>query len=346
MIPDYVDITKSVKESLNNLLSAESYSQIGVLCDEHTNKHCYPLIKDILPDHQVLEIQSGENHKNVDTCLEIWDQLTAKGFDRRSVLLNLGGGVIGDMGGFCAATYKRGIEFIQIPTTLLAQVDASIGGKLGIDFKGFKNHIGIFKLPARVIVDPSFLNTLPDRQIISGYAEVIKHGLIHSKNVFNNLISLDLSSNAWLETIMESIEIKAEIVQSDPFENGRRKLLNFGHTIGHAIETQFLENGSNELLHGEAVAIGMICETWLSTRRLDLPDRDLKAIQEYIIGIYGKVDLQDLNVDDFVVNLKQDKKNKNNKLLFTLLEEIGEGRYDISISPDEAIESLEYYGNL
>jgi len=346
MIPDYVDITESVEDSVKNLLSSGNYTQVGVLCDENTVKHCYPLVKDILPDHHIIEIQSGEDHKNAATCQQIWSQITSKRFDRKSLLINLGGGVIGDMGGFCAATYKRGIDFVQVPTTLLAQVDASIGGKLGIDFNGLKNHIGIFKLPVRVIVDPIFLNSLPDRHIQSGFAEVIKHGLIQDKNVFESLMNSDLSSLPSLETIKQSIKIKGEIVESDPVEKGRRKLLNFGHTIGHAIESQFLENGSNELLHGEAVAIGMICESWLSKRNLNLSDSDLREIQEFIIGIYGKIDLSDLNTDDFVVNLKQDKKNKDNKLLFTLLEEIGEGRYDISISPEEAIESLEYYSNL
>jgi len=346
MIPDYVDITESAKDSIDNLLLDKKYTQVAVLCDEHTLEHCYPLIKDTLKDHHVIEIPSGEDYKNLNTCQTIWNQITDKQFDRKSLLINLGGGVIGDMGGFCAATYKRGIDFVQVPTTLLAQVDASIGGKLGIDFNGFKNHIGVFKLPVRVIVDPVFLKTLPDRQVKSGYAEVIKHGLIHDNTVFKNLIKTDLSNTKWLETIKESIIIKGDIVEADPFEKGQRKLLNFGHTIGHAIETQFLEKHTNELLHGEAVAIGMICESWLSNRKLNLPTNQLEEIQKYLTGIYGKKDLYDLNIDDFVGNLKQDKKNKGNKILFSLLNEIGEARFDVSISPEEAIESLEYYRNM
>jgi 3-dehydroquinate synthase len=346
MIPEYVDITEAAKDSLEDLLLGDKYTQIAVLCDEHTLEHCYPLLKDVLRGHHVIEVPSGEDQKNLDTCHTIWNQITYKEFDRKSLLINLGGGVIGDMGGFCASTYKRGIDFVQVPTTLLAQVDASIGGKLGIDFNGYKNHIGVFNLPVRVVVDPVFLDTLPDRQIKSGYAEVIKHGLIHNKTAFNSLLNFDLSNTKWLETIKESIKIKGEIVESDPFEKAQRKLLNFGHTIGHAIETQFLEKHTTELLHGEAVAIGMICESWLSNRKLNLPTSQLEKIQKYLTGIYGKIDLDDLNIDEFVGNLKQDKKNKGNKILFSLLNEIGEARFDVSISPEEAIESLEYYRNM
>lgn len=347
MIPDYVFLTDSIAGSIKKVISSHGYSQIDILVDENTLAHCYPLIKKDLPDHNLIETKSGEEHKNLKTCEKIWSELTAHRFDRNSLLINLGGGVIGDMGGFCAATYKRGIDFIQVPTTLLSQVDASVGGKLGIDFQGFKNHLGVFKIPVMVLIDPIFLNTLSERQIKSGFAEVIKHGLINDRSVFEDLIKINVGKvENWRDIIKRSIEIKGEIVNSDPYEKGPRKLLNFGHTIGHAIESYFMEAQQHNLLHGEAIAIGMVCESWLSNKKLRLPQNELDQISSLLIKTYGKVDLSVMDIDKFQENLFQDKKNKGNNLLFTLLHDLGYGKFDIPVSSEESLESLEYYKGL
>ncbi len=241
-------------------LRERSYSQVFLLTDENTHRHCLPIFleKTGLPrEVNIAKIPAGERFKTLATCQQIWQQMLDAKLDRRALVVNLGGGVIGDMGGFCAATWKRGVDFAQIPTTLLAMTDAAIGGKLGIDFQGVKNTIGIFQNPAAVFVDPVFLKTLPDRELRSGFAEVIKHALIGGQLSE----SLQLSESSWLETLRASIAVKVRIVQEDPLEKGLRALLNFGHTIGHAVESYFLET-DEPLTHGEAVAIGMICESW------------------------------------------------------------------------------------
>lgn len=240
-----------------------AYSQLAVIADTETFQYCYPKISSYLPDHQVIVIPADERHKHLGTCQLVWQKLTEAAFDRKGLVLDLGGGVVGDLGGFCAATYKRGIDFIQLPTTLLSQVDASVGGKLGIDFQGFKNHIGVFTQPKAVWVYPGFLDTLPPSEIRSGFAEVIKHALIADAGAWKSLLAWDRLPQDWNSIIPHSIHIKDKVVEADPTEKGLRKILNFGHTIGHAVETYFLDKGDRRLLHGEAIALGMIAETWL-----------------------------------------------------------------------------------
>ena len=346
MIPEYVYFTTSGASTLESIIENGGYSKVGILCDENTRQYCLPKLNDYFEDLPILQIESGEINKNLNTCTQIWQAMTNWQFDRKSVLINLGGGVIGDMGGFCAATFKRGIDFIQVPTTLLAQVDASVGGKLGVDFTGLKNHVGVFKEPASVVIDPVFLDTLPPRQHLSGFAEMIKHGLINDKEVYTLLRNKGGMPDNALASIENSVSIKGRIVNSDPFEEGPRKLLNFGHTIGHAIESHFLLNDSKELLHGEAIAIGMICESWLSVKKLGLPETDLEDISNFLINLYGKTDLSEMSEGEFFERLMQDKKNKGNSILFALLQNTGEGKYNIEVSPDEALRSLEYYQGL
>ncbi len=243
-------------------LRQHAYSQIFILTDENTRRVCLPIFleKTSLPNEvKIAEIPAGENFKTLAGCQQIWQQMLEAKLDRKALVVNLGGGVIGDLGGFCAATWKRGVDFIQVPTTLLAMTDAAIGSKLGIDFQGVKNIIGVFRNPAAVFVDPVFLKTLPERELRSGFAEVIKHAFIGGQLSE----SLKLSESSWLETLRASIAVKARVVQEDPLENGLRAILNFGHTIGHALESYFLET-KEPLTHGEAVAIGMICEGWLA----------------------------------------------------------------------------------
>ncbi|MCZ2102743.1 MAG: 3-dehydroquinate synthase, partial [Chitinophagales bacterium] len=247
--------------ALKQKIQATSWSKIFVLVDENTEKYClFHLLEQMdLPIH-VIKIPSGEQHKNLNTCQLVWQNLMAKGADRLSLLINLGGGVIGDLGGFCAGTYMRGIRFIQIPTTLLSQVDASVGGKLGVDFMERKNMIGLFGNPEAVFIFTDFLKTLPERELKSGYAEMLKHALIADKDAWNRLSKTDVATiNDWESTIYESVMIKQSIIQEDPLEAGKRKILNFGHTVGHAIESYWISR-EKPLLHGEAIAIGMVAE--------------------------------------------------------------------------------------
>ena len=271
---------------LNKHLASVGYSMIFVLVDTNTKKDCLPLLQSALSDYNlnVIEVEAGEIHKNIQTCTNIWNALMEFQADRKSVLINLGGGVIGDMGGFCASTYKRGIEFIQIPTTLLAQVVASIGGKLGIDYGNVKNSIGLFKNPSAVYLNIAFFKTLPRAELLSGYAEVIKHALIVDKSYWEQILNCpNIDKNDWKVVVERSLHVKKSIVELDPFEKGIRKSLNFGHTIGHGVESLSLET-DHPLLHGEAVALGMITELFLSNKILGLSDEHLNLISNFIIN--------------------------------------------------------------
>ena len=331
-----------IGSSLKDFFAENQYSKIAVLVDENTNQHCYPIIKQFLPTHSVIQIKSGEIHKTLNTCEQIWQALTNEQFDRKSLFVNLGGGVIGDMGGFCAVTYKRGIDFINIPTTLLAAVDANIGGKLGIDFNGFKNHLGFFQDPNEVFIDARFLKTLPEKELRSGFAEVIKHGLIADADYFQQVIQNGLNQPNWEAVIAHSIHIKSEVVKVDPREKGLRKILNFGHTIGHAIESFYLET-ENRLLHGEAIAIGMICEAYLSSKLLGMAQEDLDTITEHILQIYPDLSLEKRDFTAIIQLMYQDKKNINSFLNFSLLYEIGRAGYDIAVDENDVMDTLFYY---
>ncbi|MEO1053439.1 MAG: 3-dehydroquinate synthase [Bacteroidota bacterium] len=347
MYPDYIKFPDDICLHLNRLFKTEAYTKIGVLVDEHTKAHCLPHIAPALPSDFILfEIKSGEQNKNLITCEKIWSEMTSSGFDRSSLLINLGGGVIGDMGGFCAATFKRGINFINIPTTLLAQVDASIGGKLGIDFGHYKNHIGLFQDPYQVIIYPEFLDTLPRTELRSGFAEVIKHGLIADQNYWASISGLSFDAQPWEEHIKHSIGVKGKVVENDPTEKGLRKILNFGHTIGHAVEGYYLNDDNQKLLHGDAVAIGMICEAYLSQERCGLSQEAFGKISSFILDIYEHLDIKQDQINDIVKLLGQDKKNKGNKILCSLLETEGKAVFDVVISVEDAKKALSYYSHL
>jgi 3-dehydroquinate synthase len=303
------------------------YSQIAILVDENTKRDCFSKLPK-LDNSIIIEIKSGEENKNINTCNFIWEQLTKYNFDRNSLLINLGGGVIGDMGGFCASTYKRGIDFIQIPTTLLAMVDASIGGKLGINFNALKNQIGIFSYPKTVLINPLFLETLADNQLKSGFAEVVKHALISDKNLWNRLRNTSFEEQNWEEIIETSIQIKNKIVLSDPLEKGERKQLNFGHTFGHAIESYYLEKGTS-ILHGEAVFMGILLEIEISS----LSDLEKSEIKKYILSSFSLPHCP--NKSDLIKYLKNDKKNSDGKISFSLLNKIGNCTIDNLFSEDE-----------
>jgi 3-dehydroquinate synthase len=332
-----------ISESLPAFLASRNYSQIAVLVDEQTKKHCYPRVKNLLPKHRLIQIRSGETQKHLGTAGEIWKALTDAGFDRHGLLLNLGGGVIGDMGGFCAATYKRGIDFVQLPTTLLSQVDASVGGKLGIDFEGLKNHIGVFRIPDAVLIDAGFLATLPFRELRSGFAEVIKHCLIADAAKWEEIRNKEWEEQNWEDLISHSVAIKEKITESDPTEKGLRKILNFGHTLGHAIETHFLEDPKKRLLHGEAIAAGMITEAWLSFKRGWLTEEELLQLEEFLFTTYGKADIRPEDFEAIVALTAQDKKNRGKEIRFSLLKGIGTCVFDIPVTKKEMTEALQYY---
>ena len=338
-------VIDSIANSLPALLAEISFSKLAVLVDENTLRHCYPKIKSHLTEHLLIEIQSGEVNKNLDTCQHIWGELTDAAFDRKALLINLGGGVIGDMGGFCAVTYKRGIRFVNIPTTLLAAVDANVGGKLGIDFRGLKNHLGFFQDPEAVLIDDNFLSTLSERELRSGFAEVLKHGLIADSDYFAQVGKQGLNQPNWNAVIAHSVEIKTAVVNADWKEQGLRKILNFGHTIGHAIESHYLDS-ANHLLHGEAIAIGMICETYLSKKLLGLHEDQLEQVIQTLLGIYPEIELYKADFVEIIQRMYQDKKNVNNILSHSLISAIGEATFDIAVDEKDAIDALFYYLNL
>jgi 3-dehydroquinate synthase len=335
-----------ISESLATFFAQNDYSHIAILVDEFTNKYCLPIIQDLLPSNFTkILIKSGEHHKNLATCERVWDRMTQANMDRHSLLVNLGGGVIGDLGGFCASTYKRGIDFIQIPTTLLAQVDASVGGKLGIDFHGLKNHIGVFQLPKTVLIDPKFIDTLSIQQKKSGFAEIIKHCLIRDEQEWNLIRQQSFEELDLSKLIAHSVAIKEAVVLEDPKEAGLRKILNFGHTLGHAIETYLLDKGKRKILHGEAIAIGMIAEAFISHQRDLISLQELEEIESYLFENYGRVKLHAEEISKIISLTAQDKKNKGKEIRFSLLTGIGDCGYDIPVSASEMKKAIQYYLN-
>ncbi len=331
----------------NDFVERGNYSSVFILVDENTKQHCLPFLdKNLSTSFAVIEIESGEKNKSLRTCERVWNALLENHADRNSLMVNLGGGVIGDMGGFCAATYKRGFDFVQIPTTLLSQVDASVGGKLGIDFNGYKNNIGMFKNPKAVFVNTQFLKTLPTNELRSGFAELIKHELISQNGqwpAFQKIKEVTVESVA--PFIEDSIALKNEVVISDPMEKGLRKILNFGHTIGHALETYHL-NSEKHLLHGEAIAIGMICECYLSNKLTGLSDDGLKDISNYLTTIFGHHQNLMVDTDQLIKIMQQDKKNKGKIINFTLLKNIGQPILNQETTHKLILESLDYYNSL
>lgn len=328
-------------------LRARDYAGWIVFADTNTVELCLPLIEDYLPaDTPVIVAPEGELNKNLETCQELWEDLFTAGVGRRWCAICLGGGVLEDMSGFVASTYKRGIDFLQIPTTLLAMVDSSVGGKLGVDFNQLKNSIGLFANPIAVWIDPAFLDTLSSREIRSGYGEVIKHALIADAAQWEKIRQItDLDAVDWQAIIPASVNIKREIVLEDPFERGRRKALNFGHTLGHAVESYWLET-DHRLLHGEAIAAGMVMEAWLSSRLAELSEADLRGITDYCLAVYGHQHVPDEAFDQLLALMRQDKKNDDHRINFTLLSAPGHARINATAEADLIREAIGYYNGL
>jgi 3-dehydroquinate synthase len=330
---------------LDRFLSEKQYSKIFILVDTNTEEHCLSVMQQTLSSsntYDIIEIDPGEENKNIDFCIGIWKMLLDFGADRNSVLVNLGGGVVTDMGSFAASTFKRGIDFVQIPTTLLSQVDASVGGKTGIDMDEVKNIIGTFTQPKAVFIDTRFLQTLDEHQILSGFAEIIKHGLICDADLFSRLKNIQ-PQQVSKEIIYRSIELKNEVVKQDPYEKGLRKILNFGHTIGHAIESFSLKNDKNPLLHGEAIAIGFICESYLSAKQNGLSEAELIEIVNILRNLYPAYSLDRSSYPALLEIMKSDKKNNSGMINCSLLTKIGHCSIDNYCSKDDLCESLDYY---
>ena len=343
----FVHFEENGYTELNNLIAEKQYSSIFILVDENTHNCCYgKFIPNLIANCpiEVIEIEAGEINKNLETCVGVWNVLTELNADRKSLLITLGGGVITDLGGFVASTFKRGIDFVNIPTTLLSMVDASVGGKTGVDLGVLKNQIGLFANPEMVLVDANYLETVSAREIRSGTAEIIKYGLTYDVSLFNkikNTENLDIT-----ELIHRSIEIKNEVVLEDPKEQGLRKILNFGHTIGHAIESYFLEADDKEnLTHGEAIAIGMVAECFISSVLLGFSKEKLIKIKAFIIAIYGKVSILEEDFNQILEYLKHDKKNVGGQVNFVLLTDLEKTQLDCKVTTELIIESLKYYNS-
>ncbi len=342
-LPDSIHFG-DIKRNLKAWLSRQNYSSYFILVDSSSSVYCLPEVQNIHPDIQwnIIEIPRGEQYKTITTCSIIWEELFKNGADRHSLLVNLGGGVIGDMGGFAAGTYMRGIDFVQIPTTLLSMVDASVGGKVAVDFRLAKNIIGLFKNPVAVFIDKQWLNTLPNEQKRSGWAEMLKHSIIADESGFRKMQAVSVFDIEWDEWIQHSVQIKYNIVQSDPLEKGLRKGLNFGHTIGHAVETYFLEQETPKT-HGECVAIGMICSAYISSKMAQLPEEQLTDIVALIKKWYDKIIIPEAGLDQIIAYMSRDKKNRAGQPNFTLITAIGHYIYDQYPSLDLIKESMHFY---
>jgi 3-dehydroquinate synthase len=345
-----VIINKNITKDINGFFKSRKnpYSKIFILVDENSMKHCYvPLVSKVpfFKDAELIEIESGEENKNIDVCSQIWSTLSELEADRNSLLINLGGGVICDMGGFIASTFKRGIDFINIPTTLLSQVDASVGGKTGIDHDHLKNEIGIFCSPKAVFINSDFLQTLDKRLFLSGFAEVIKHALIADEYYWGKVKAFQFSDTGGIdELIISSINIKNEIVLKDPEEKNLRKILNFGHTIGHAIESLYLKQyPEQQLFHGESIAAGIVCEAYLSHKINELPKKDLVEITKFIFEKYKAIKLADSDIELLLQLMKHDKKNSKDSINFSLLSGIGNCDINKTATTELITESIKYY---
>lgn len=333
--------------SLSHFLDGEAYKNSAkfILCDTNTAAACLPVIEKAIPDLKsgIIIIPAGEENKNIESAGVIWNALTDAGADRKSVLICLGGGMITDIGGFAASVYKRGTTFLHIPTTLLGMVDAAIGGKTGIDFNRLKNHIGTFSLPAAIFIYPGFLNTLNERIKRSGIAEMIKHAVLADRLLFDMMASADENYFYAPEAISQSIAIKLKIVSEDPLEMHKRKLLNFGHTIGHAVESFSLMHDSDPVLHGEAVAMGMICETFISVSKKKLDETICQEIVNLICKYFKKIPVYENQFDGLIKLMMQDKKNKNGMINFSLPEKKGSATFDNFAGAEEIKKALYSY---
>ena len=335
---------------LNRFVAEQHPSKIFLLADKHTNECCTPIVLSLLATDiplEIIEIEAGETHKHIDTCTQVWYALSELGADRKSLLINIGGGVVTDLGGFVASTYMRGIPFINIPTSLLAMVDASVGGKTGVDLGALKNLVGVINNPKGVVIYPDFLATLPTEELRSGMAEMFKHGLISDEAYWHKMCNLSELTEAHLGSLIyESVVIKNEVVTQDPTEKGLRKTLNYGHTLGHAIESYCLQNPNRErLLHGEAIAIGMVLATYLSVKELGFSMEKCNEVKAVLGEYFRKKEFMYEEITDICQLMRFDKKNVGGNVHFVLLEAIGKPKIDCIVPYEEIYKAFEYYLN-
>lgn len=332
-----VYIGEGLLGKIAEIVEIGNFSKVVVITDER-------IPQAFLSEFEKIIIPSGENNKNIETVQLIWKKMLELGCDRKSLVINLGGGVVGDMGGFAASCYMRGVKFLQVPTTLLSAVDASVGGKVGIDFGGVKNLVGSFQQPIGVIVDVDTFQSLPDREFRSGFGEIIKHGIIGDANYFQKVISKkprEFSKQELIEIIKRSCEIKAQIIANDEKESGSRKLLNFGHTIGHAIESLSLET-DKPLLHGEAISIGMMAEAKISQGLGFINNEDLERIKEVLDNAGLPTSYQAEDSEKIIELISKDKKSEAGKVNWTLIEGIGDAAIDQQVGEDQIKTALQY----
>lgn len=342
----HVIISRHLKTELAKAIAECEHDRIFVLVDETTNKLCWSLVKDYLclKDAQTIIIGATDRRKNLDTLVHVWESLQQGKATRHSLLINLGGGMVTDLGGFAASTYKRGINFINIPTTLLAMVDASVGGKTGINFGGLKNEIGVFNDAEFVLLDTNWLRTLDEENIRSGYAEMLKHGLIADDTMWAELINFNLVQpdlRQLASMLDKSVRIKERIVAEDPHEKGIRKALNLGHTFGHAFESWAMKR--QPVLHGYAVAFGLIAELYLATTQTDFPTERMRQTVNFIRAYYGSLPITCNDYPELIELMHHDKKNRGNEINVTLLGGIGDIRIDQTITEEDIKEALDFF---
>ena len=342
-----VVISGNLERDLVSAISECEHDRIFVLTDETTQQLCWPKIKNFkaLKDSTPIIIKATDTHKNLDTLSQVWQALSNGGATRHSLMINLGGGMVTDLGGFAASTFKRGIDFINIPTTLLAMVDASVGGKTGINFGGLKNEIGVFSDSRFVIINTQFLDTLDHDNICSGYAEMLKHGLISDERTWAELVTFDLDTpdlSQLQRMVAESIKVKERIVETDPHEHGIRKALNLGHTMGHAFESFAMRRGT-PILHGYAVAYGLISELYMSARKTAFPTDRMHQTVRFIRENYGTLNITCDDYPTLIELMHHDKKNTSGIINFTLLGNVGDIRINQTANEEEIKEALDFF---
>lgn len=342
-----VIISDKLEQDLTSAIKQCEHDKIFILTDSSTEHLCLPVIRDYncLSSSKTITIGTSDTVKNLDTLDKVWTNLCNGGASRHSLLINLGGGMVTDLGGFAASTFKRGINFINIPTTLLAMVDASVGGKTGINYNGLKNEIGVFNDSKFVVINTMFLNTLDNMNICSGYAEMLKHGLISNEKMWAELINYDLQTPDLVKLqrmVADSVNVKEQIVNKDPLEQGIRKALNLGHTVGHAFESFALKQGK-PILHGYAVAYGMICELYLSAILAGFPTDKMHQTVKFIKENYGQFDFTCNDYDTLLELMTHDKKNTAGMINFTLLGDIGDIKINQTATKEEIFESLDFF---
>ena len=341
-----VIISTHLESELVTALAECEHDKLFVLTDTTTQELCLPVIKNFysLKHMQIITIPASDSHKDIESLMMVWKGLQEGGASRHSCMINLGGGMVTDLGGFAASTFKRGINFINIPTTLLAMVDASVGGKTGINFGGLKNEVGVFNDSKYVILDTEFLKTLDTENICSGYAEMLKHGLISTETMWEELVSFDLANpdlKQLQRMVGDSVKVKERIVELDPHEKGIRKALNLGHTFGHAFESWALKR--KPILHGYAVAFGLIPELYLSVAKTGFPTDKMRQTVTFIKENYGTLNITCDDYDELIELMQHDKKNQNGIINFTMMGGIGDIRINQTATVEEIKEALDFF---